>query len=371
MARLMPRPSGAGRWAPPNGCPGSVQLEDQFPDEESESAMEGTAAHELFERMIRDGVNPADMVDSQMSNGIFVTDEMVEYNNEFASRLRDIAPLDEWVCEQKIRIPRVRDDHKGTPDIYHYDPAYKVLTLPDLKYGYGLVEVVENWQLMDYAIGLVDILPDVRTIQFFIYQPRVPHHQGRFRSWHVSREELESYVPQFQATAAASEVPGAPIRSGPHCTYCKALARCPAAGAAALNAVEVSRFAMLQDYDGETLSNEKTMLDAALRAIKTRSEAIDTLIEQEIKGGRIVPGYMMLRSFSHYRWNKESTVPRIKALGQLLDVTLTKEKPITPTQAKAAGVPDEILKTMRFKCETGVKLIRGDASKEAERIFGK
>lgn len=367
MAAIIPRPSSAHRWASPQGCPGSVQLEARFPDEETESAREGTAAHEMLERHMKQGVPLADMVDTQMSNGVFATSEMHEYIIEFIEYLETIASLESWNCEEKIFIPRVMGQgYGGIPDLFHYDPPYGVLTIPDLKFGYGIVEAIRNWQLINYAVGLVDILEGVKTISIVIYQPRAPHPQGRLRQWHITRDELESFVPQLQQAAALTQQLDAPIRTGPHCTNCK-VRRCPAARSAALNAIEVSDIAMLEDYDGATLAIEKVLLDAAYRAIKTRKEAIDTLIEQELKSGIIVPGFMLQRSMSHFKWKEPKNV---KALGQILNIDLMKkEQPITPTQAKAAGVPVEILEGLRFREEKSLKLISGNAADEAKRNF--
>lgn len=366
-----PRPSGAGRWASYNGCPGSALLEAKFPEVKSDPALEGDAAHMLFERFVKHDIDPFTSIDTQASNGVFITTEMASCVVEFNNHLKDIVTWGEWHCEEYVAIPRVDLDHGGTPDLWHYSVCNKVLTVPDLKFGYGIVEVVENWQLMDYALGIIDQLPSVEFIQLVIYQPRVAHPQGLFRTWLISRAELEAYLPQFQKAYAETQLTEPPIKTGPHCTNCAALCRCPVARQAALNAIEVSGFGVLDEYDGATLAAEKELLNAAMRAIKTRKEAIDNLVESEIKSGTIVPGFMLRESTGHPAWNKGYGLDDVKALSKLTGKKLTTEKPMTPTQAVGAGVSKGIINRFSHRPSTGLKVVRANSEQEAERIFGK
>ena len=64
--------SSAHRWI---SCPASISASRGIADSSSAAAEEGTAAHELAERCLRDGTDPRDAI-GNIFNGFVVDEEM-------------------------------------------------------------------------------------------------------------------------------------------------------------------------------------------------------------------------------------------------------------------------------------------------------
>ena len=380
MTQVIPRPSAANRWASPIGCPGSVPLEAHFPDDKSEQALEGDTAHELAAQCITaaSGMSdPVEFVDRKLSTDVYVTPEMAEYVQEHLDFLGSIAPLEEWLIEDKIKIPTISVLQGGTPDAWHFHIPTGVLTIADLKYGWGIVEVFENWQLLNYAEGIRHLLQSeegrfqqIDRIDLVISQPRPYHPDGRVRTWSITSHELANYAAQLAASFVKACTHEPPINTGKHCRDCKALRACPAAREAALNAVTVAGIAMLEEYTGAELAAELELFDHAEAALITRKAAIVSLATQRINSADVVPGWACKRSFGRQTWRPQVTIETIKSYGALMGIELTKEKPITPNQAKKAGLPESLVDQNSHTPETGVKLVRQDASATARKAFG-
>jgi len=371
MARsVIPRPSAANRWASFNGCPGSVQLESHYPDEETDSAIEGTAAHELLEMVMTSNIDAFDMVDKPTANGLFFTEEMAVAVTETFNHVMAIAPLHEWHVEEYVNIDMVLFGHGGTPDLWHYNPNTETLTIPDLKFGWGIVEAFENWQLLDYAVGIYYHLLKhnnmISKIDLIIHQPRPHHPDGKFRMWSLTVEQLQPYFEQlkFAANSTADY-----ITTGAHCRHCTAMQGCPAGRLAVLSIVAFAYKPMIEEYTDEGLSNEKDIIDIGMKILKQRSESIDGLIEERINDGHIVPGYGFERSTARRKWLPGAT-EKLKAYSLLYAKPLTKEAPITPTQAKKLGMSESLINEMSIIPETGLKLIKRNATETAQRTFG-
>ena len=177
----------------------------------SAAAAEGTAAHERFEIMLR-----------QSAQGETEFDE-------------DLLPLVEWVHSQEGAkyYERTVDwgaelggfvDLTGTVDVTIV--ADDCITVADLKYGRGLVEVEENPQLMTYLSGLVDLHGRRKFYRLAILQPRAYHKDGPVRIYELDNEELDGFRSRLLIAVKANFGNGQPV-AGDHCRkFCPALASC-------------------------------------------------------------------------------------------------------------------------------------------------
>jgi hypothetical protein len=102
------------------------------------------------------------------------------------------------------------------------------VTITDLKSGWVFVDVIKNWQLIIYGLGLIREIQDtyeIDRVRFRIYQPRL----SNFGVWEISLEELLKYEPYIQERAALAAVVGAPRTPGEkQCRYCSERPHCPA-----------------------------------------------------------------------------------------------------------------------------------------------
>jgi hypothetical protein len=217
-------------------------MEKGLPDQEGVWAAEGTAAHELGERCLKEGREPAEFWGEVMGEFIhkdgrveqFVVDgDMVDAVEVYIGHC---APLigDYTKIEQKLDLPFLGPDQdsktgyvRGTADFISL--VGNVLHVVDYKHGkYIPVEAVGNIQGLSYGIGAANIYDNLEwdTLRITIVQPRAYHPHGGVRSWDVDRGDLLDYKMDF-ANAAMRTFDDVPdIAAGKHCRFCKAQFQC-------------------------------------------------------------------------------------------------------------------------------------------------
>ena len=194
-AHALSSPSGAYRWA---RCTASVMAIEAagLPDESSDAADEGTAAHQIREECLALGLPASAFVGTTVRvNGKDweVTEEMADYLQPGIDWIEErVDPtLMELLVEERVSIEPYLPGQFGTLDAAF---AYRtedgiVLTLSDLKYGRIDVDPHENWQQMIYALGLrerADELGIADIIEIVIDQPR----KGGLKVWRTTPERL-------------------------------------------------------------------------------------------------------------------------------------------------------------------------------------
>ena len=358
-------PSGMPRTVP---CPGSVVMQERYPEtEDSLSAKEGNASHWAAAHILA-GEEPA--VGESAPNGIILTADMIDYARVYTHDILSTMPPDTLAVEAKITAAeRVHPDSWGSVDCWAYDPKARILYVWDYKYGYGLVEAVENWQLINYTVGIMErlrIRDDQVTVRMTIVQPRAPHPQGPIRRWVVKGTDLRPYANQLSGAAHEALGPDPSIKSGSHCKNCRARHACPAANGAALLAIDVVYRAEPYELDDAAIGSQLTTLKRAEAAIGDRLTALETLAEGKIRAGGMVPGWCLDRGAAgKLAWTKPPA--EVLALGELLGLELA--KPMTPTQAGKAGIPDDLIDAYASRSAGSLKLTKASTTLAA-KIFG-
>jgi len=358
-------PSGMGRTVP---CPGSVVMQERYPEtEDSLSAKEGNASHWAAARILG-GEEPA--VGESAPNGVILTADMIDYARVYTHDILTTMPPGTLAVEAKVSAAeRVHPDSWGSVDCWAYNPKTRILYVWDYKYGYGIVEPFENWQLINYTVAIMERLKvrdDRIKVRMTIAQPRAPHPQGPIRRWVVKGEDLRGYINQLHAAAheALGDDPG--LKSGPHCRDCRARHTCPSANGAALLAIDVAYRAEPYELDDAAIGLQLTILKRAEAAISNRLTALETQAESKIHAGGMIPGWCVERGAAgKLAWTKSEA--EILALGELLGVPLG--KPMTPTQAGKAGVPKDVLAAYASRSAGSLKLTKASTTLAA-KIFG-
>ena len=358
-------PSASYQWVP---CPGSVVMQEQHPEsEDTLSAKEGNASH-WAAASILEGAEP--VVGQSAPNGIILTPDMIDYARVYTRDILSTMPATTLAVEARISAAeRVHPDSWGSVDCWAYDDKTRTLYVWDYKYGYGLVEVFENWQLINYVIGILDALrvrDDRITVRMTVAQPRAPHSQGAIRRWVVNGADLRPYANQLHAAAheALGSDPG--LKSGPHCKNCTARHACPAASGAALLAIDVAYRAESYELDEAAIGSQLYILERAADAISCRLVALRTQAESKIRAGSLIPGWAMEPGAAgRLAWAKSDA--EILVLGGLLGLDLA--KPMTPTQAKKAGIPDDLIDVYAKRSPGALKLTKASTTLAA-KIFG-
>lgn len=373
-------PSSAHIWGSPDGCTGSVRMSELYPErEDSVPSMEGEACHELGEMRVG-GLPPGIMPDAA-SNGVPFTEEMDAAATMYAEDVLDVMALTGKHdgplvgIERRVTASTIHPESYGTPDAFVFSPEYKKLYIWDLKYGHGVVEVFENRQLLNYAVGILETLAETvadfmgdLTICLRVVQPRASHPDGPIREWSFPASDLRRYAVELSRKAHIALSDKATTHSGPHCRYCPARHACGSAGRAAMNAIDVSGQPVPEGLGVEAMATELNMLRRAEKAIEYRRTGIEAQVEAAIRGGTSVPGYAMGTARGKTSWTVGAS--EVLSLGTMLGISLLKDPaPITPTQAKKAGVPAEVVSAYSEHISGSPKLVVDDGSK-AKLIFG-
>ncbi len=374
-ARLAP--SGADRWGP-GRCPRSPAMEAAYPvDQESPEAIEGTAAHHylaeaLHGRMVTVG--------ALAPNGHPINREMVDCAEDI---IRDIRDTLKQVADGVLRIEQrayapelVHRDNWGTPDAYLPDRARRVLHVWDYKYGHRYVDAFENWQLLDYAIAILESegVPYAEwaawNITLTIAQPRNYHPDGPLREWYLTGVQLQGYAQQLRAAALATDDPGAPLVTGEHCRDCRARAACPALERTVMRLVDMSLTGQPIDLPPPALGLELMIIRAAMKRLGARAVGLEEQALAMARRGVSIPHWRAEYSYGRKRWKDDMPADQIAALGEALGLELMNPaKPITPTQAAKAGLDPSLVDAFSDTPRGAMALVPFD-DKDIAKRFG-
>lgn len=225
-------PSSADKWL---NCFGWMKAMAAYREEfgtppSSPAAEEGTRAHERFEFLLANGATPVKSekpipVQRQV---ILPTDLFEEDHDE------DLVPMLEWIGDQPGDLfLETRVDFGsafgfeglgGTADILLVETDR--ITIADLKFGRGVVEVDRNPQLLTYLFGAAQLFGPRPFYRLVILQPRAWHPDGPIREYTVSSDELAVFGFELEEAVRANYGNGA-LSAGPHCRhYCDVFGRC-------------------------------------------------------------------------------------------------------------------------------------------------
>lgn len=378
-------PSAAARWV---ACPGSALMESRYPEQgDKEAAEEGTAAHWVFTQRWDGWAPEVLMQEGKAPNGVPLTREMMEgaqllVDDIQAVQREALGPV-QPVIEQRVQIPRVHAfANWGTPDVrmwvYHVFSGTLTLYVWDFKYGHKHVDAFENWQLLDYAAGILDerrdVPPERITVVLRVVQPRSYHRDGPVREWRLSAKEMEPYVFRLSMAAEDATSPQPECKPQPEaCENCNARHACEALQRAAYRGMDLARQAQASDLSPPALGLELRYLTDARDLLNARITGMSAQAEGMIRQGVAVPHWKMEAAGSREKWNKPDA--EVIALGSMMGAQLAKEpEAITPTQARAAlkkvGLPDDVLAAYAARQSGAVRLTVDDGS-DARKVFTK
>lgn len=360
-------PSSAARWAGQR-CTGSPTLETRYSDnvdaEGTAAAAEGHGAHWVAAQALR-GINTT--AGTFAPNGIVIDEEMIEAADLYVRYVLERYDGNVGVIlhvEEFVKCAAIHESNGGTPDVWWFIPhgAGGNLFVPDFKYGHGFVDAFENWQLIDYVAGILSreefIGMDRRQIkvEMSVIQPRNYHPSGPIRSWTVTATELHPFFTQLEEAAVEACGPNATTRVGPACDHCKGRHACEALHAAADTVADIAGGAASMELSPQALGVELRMLQRASVLLTARLTGLEAEAMAMLKAGKSVPFFAIASSQSREGWTK--TPDEILTLGTLMGVDLAKPAaPITPGQARKAGLPDDVVASYATRPPGSFKLV--------------
>jgi len=348
-------------------CPGFAQMTDTLPNLSNPAAEEGTAAGELLQAMLEQrSLKPN--VTGVAKNGVRFDSDMYFHLTPIAQEILSKNVM--ISCEGRVDwVPSPGIAIRGSFDIqYQIDDT---LYIEDLKYGWKIVDVKENWQLLGYAIGKMIQSPvPTRKIQFTIHQPRPHHEDGQSRVWCITVDELNYYYQKVTQHMTEIASGSRELITGKHCKYCPAAAnRCPAISRSMYEGIEQVMYDFKQDDLTEAeIANQLRLLDDVSSLVKIKQDSLNDLACMKLKEGKLIPGYGLEEKFGDRSWKADVTPEAIECLTGLVIV----EKVImSPAKAEKLGVDKKLVKDLVERKYTGVKAVKKDFNKDAEKVFGK
>lgn len=350
-------------------CAGSLQFE-KYDDESNEAAKQGTAAGEWMRRVIQPTWAATQNPDIA-SNGVRYDDDMKFYTEEIANDIITNAQGNLIECEHEVNWQtRSGIMIEGHPDADYERPDEETLYIEDLKYGWILVDVFENWQLLGYAIG--SVLRRAKAYKYIVMrirQPRPHHEDGPKREWKITYEQLCEYKEQIEARCDQLAAGFAELSTSKKCKYCPGAAeKCTAFNRSLHFGVDYTLSNFKQDgLTEKEISFQLDLLNRIGDVFKIKKDSLEQLAVDRIKNGKIIPNYITEQNLGDRKW-KSSVSPDV--IKTLTGVDIVKKDMMSPAQAEKMGVPKGLVALNVERFFIGVKLKRSDASALAAKIFG-
>jgi len=358
-------PSSAHCWV---HCAGWQSLHAAFPEPaDTLPAMEGTAAHWVFEEML---AGRTVVVDMTAPNGVLITEEMLDGAELFVDTVRAALGDAKPYVEYKLSMEKtIHPDNWGTPDVFGL--LENGIRLLDYKYGHLYVEEYENWQCIDYVAGIYESCGsrhrDDTPVEITIVQPRVFNRGSPVRTWKTTIGALKPYWEKMRAAAALAMCDEAPCVPDDYCRFCSGRHACEALQRVALMQIEQAYSSLPLVLPPKAASRELVAMQRAAEMLSARITGLEQYLLNQVRNGVQVPDFTVERAQGRQRWMRPAQ--EVIALGSLYGVNLGKPNTITPKQAIKAGVPAAVVAQLSDEPLGEWRLVQIDSTK-ARKAFG-
>jgi len=287
-------------------CPPSLVLGEQFNEEESQYAAEGSAGHALAEYLIKKHLKKR--VRRPVSD--YYNDDLLEAVDDYVSycigEIEDAkreCPDPFFAVEQRVDASNYVADCFGTADMVVMTD--QVIHVIDLKLGKGVpVYAEENPQLMIYGLGLLEIaemLYDPKIVRLTIYQPRL----NNSSTWDIDPAALKAWGEDVLRPRGAMALMGSgDFKAGSWCRFCKARSQCRA------RADEFLKLAQMEFRPPALLSDAEIseVLKVADELSKWASDVYTFAQDQAIIHGKEWTGFKLVEGRSNRKYTSDAEV---------------------------------------------------------------
>lgn len=295
-------------------CPPSLVLGEQFAEEESGYAAEGTAGHALAEHLIKKHLKQR----TKRPVSDYYSDDLLEAVDEYVSYVIGEIEEAKRICtqpifsvEQRVDVSDYVADCFGTADMVIVTD--KVAHIIDLKLGRGVVvDATENPQLMTYGLGVLEMaemLYDIETVKLTIFQPRV----NNFSDWEIAPDKLKAWGEEVLKPRGAMALVGAgEFQAGSWCRFCRARNQCRA------RAEEFLRLAKMEFRQPALLSDDEIaeVLKVSDELAKWAADIYAFAQDEAIVHGKQWKGYKLVEGRSNRKYTSDAEVEQAaKAAG--------------------------------------------------------
>jgi hypothetical protein len=372
-------------------CPGSTRLLAQLPavtDRDSSYSIEGTALHEVIERLIVGEITIAELYASPLTvalkgQTVLITPDLIRDALEPALAFWDdlATKVDSWQLETEVHFPGLPGVF-GTADILARDDVENITYVTDWKFGAGVgVEAVYtdpddpmwevvNEQLLFYAAAArhtqPKFFPPGCRIVLTIVQPRA-RDVSPITSVEVSLADLDAFVAELQAAVARSQEDNAPTRRGRWCRFVACKTICPHHTGPLFDLEAIAPSAVTDPADPTYRAMLIDILDAA--------PAVEMLIKEAraqahliLADGGTLPGWKLVAKRGTRQWTVDAVelakrlrrALRLKK-AQLYDRVLKSPAAVERLLPKKVKLPDDLV----VMVSSGTTLAPADDKREA------
>ena len=216
-------------------CPPSARLQEQFPNESSVYAAEGTFAHEVCEYKVRKYLK--ERVKRPQSEEYYteeidqITDVYAEFVISIIEEMKRSGCEPLVMVEERVDYTHIAPSGFGTADMLIVgkdENGNGVLHIADFKTGQGVfVDADHNSQMMLYALGglaAYGYIYDIKIVRMSIIQPRLDN----ISTFECTREDLENWGESIRKIAILAYEGKGEQRAGDWCRFCRAKPVCKA-----------------------------------------------------------------------------------------------------------------------------------------------
>jgi hypothetical protein len=355
-------------------CSGALSLQSKHPkpriegEELSEAVKEGLAFHEIAARILKSWqsqpLDRNDIVGKLSLYGLPFDDDMYDHAREYADNVLTVynnaGQYRELHVEERIGLDAINDCSWSFADCWVVNPSTRTITIWDAKYGHSPVEVFENWQLLCYAVGLINQIPNVDrngwVFDLRVFQPRGFHRDGVCRSWVVTSEELRNYQ-NILILAAQKSKQGGTCKTGTWCYNASCNRTCETYQRQVYDGLDYVGESVGNDLMGVNLAIEIVQLRRIQDQVKARLKGLEESAIVHSRKGESLPGLIAQETYGRKAWRKDIDQNEVISMGDLLGVDLRKPRELsTPAQCLKKGVDESVINEYSETPKTGWKL---------------
>lgn len=354
-------PSASKRYL---NCPPALRLEEQFADEESVYAAEGTAGHAMAEHLVKKYLKRR----TRRPVSDYYSDDLLEAVEEYvayvveqieAARRECASPI--LSVEQRVDVSEYVADCFGTADMMIVTD--RKVHIIDLKLGRGVpVYAEENPQLMIYGLGVLliaEMLYDIDTVEMTIVQPRLEN----LSTWEMAADDLKSWGEEVLRPKGAMALAGeGEFCAGDWCRFCKAKNTCRA------RAESFLKLAQKEFAPPPTLSDEEIaeVLKVADELSKWAADVYAYAQDEAVTHGKEWSGFKLVEGRTNRKYTDEQEVIAAANAAGYTDIFKRSLIGITEMQ-KLMGKKkfDTVLGSLVYKPQGKITLVPESDKREA------
>jgi hypothetical protein len=215
-------------------CPPSARLQENFPNESSVYAEEGTWAHELCEYKVKKYLHErkarpqSEYLTEEIDQ---ITDVYTEFVISVIEGMKQNGTEPLCLVEEKLQFTNIVPEGFGTGDmviIGKDEQGRGLIHIVDFKAGRGVfVDAHENSQMMLYATGALNAygyIYDIATVRMTIVQPRLEN----ITTFEMSADDLCAWGETIKPIAKMAYEGKGEQHPGDWCKFCRAKPVCKA-----------------------------------------------------------------------------------------------------------------------------------------------